>query len=143
MPVLLDTHALIWLVEGAALSDQALLRIVRAQQTRSLYVSPISAWEAGLAMLKPDLAKRPNLLGLSPDVWFRRSVRSLEAKTVPIGHKIALEAAKVPSILGFGDPGDCFLIATAHLHRLTLITRDARIKVLANHDPRYLQVLDC
>jgi PIN domain nuclease of toxin-antitoxin system len=45
--------------------------------------------------------------------------------------------------LGFGDPGDCFLIATAHLHRLTLITRDARIKVLANHDPRYLQVLDC
>lgn len=138
MPVLLDTHALIWLVEGAALSDQALLRIVRAQQTRSLYVSPISAWEAGLAMLKPDLAKRPNLLGLSPDVWFRRSVRSLEAKTVPIGHKIALEAAKVPSILGFGDPGDCFLIATAHLHRLTLITRDARIKVLANHDPRYL-----
>jgi PIN domain nuclease of toxin-antitoxin system len=143
VPVLLDTHALIWLVEGAALSDQALLRIVRAQQTRSLYVSPISAWEAGLAMLKPDLAKRPNLLGLSPDVWFRRSVRSLEAKTVPIGHKIALEAAKVPSILGFGDPGDCFLIATAHLHRLTLITRDARIKVLANHDPRYLQVLDC
>lgn len=143
MPVLLDTHALIWLVEGAALSDQALLRIVRAQQTRSLYVSPISAWEAGLAMLKPDLAKRPNLLGLSPDVWFRRSVRSLEARTVPIGHKIALEAAKVPSILGFGDPGDCFLIATAHLHRLTLITRDARIKVLANHDPRYLQVLDC
>lgn len=138
MPVLLDTHALIWLVEGAALSDQALLRIVRAQQTRSLYVSPISAWEAGLAMLKPDLAKRPNLLGLSPDVWFRRSVRSLEARTVPIGHKIALEAAKVPSILGFGDPGDCFLIATAHLHRLTLITRDARIKVLANHDPRYL-----
>jgi len=138
VPVLLDTHALIWLVEGAALSDQALLRIVRAQQTRSLYVSPISAWEAGLAMLKPDLAKRPNLLGLSPDVWFRRSVRSLEAKTVPIGHKIALEAAKVPSILGFGDPGDCFLIATAHLHRLTLITRDARIKVLANHDPRYL-----
>ena len=143
MPVLLDTHALIWLVEGAALSDQALLRIVRAQQTRSLYVSPISAWEAGLAMLKPDLAKRPNLLGLSPDVWFRRSVRSLEARTVPIGHKIALEAAKVPSILGFGDPGDCFLIATAHLHRLTLITRDARIKVLVNHDPRYLQVLDC
>jgi len=143
VPVLLDTHALIWLVEGAALSDQALLRIVRAQQTRSLYVSPISAWEAGLAMLKPDLAKRPNLLGLSPDVWFRRSVRSLEARTVPIGHKIALEAAKVPSILGFGDPGDCFLIATAHLHRLTLITRDARIKVLANHDPRYLQVLDC
>jgi PIN domain nuclease of toxin-antitoxin system len=143
VPVLLDTHALIWLVEGAALSDQALLRIVRAQQTRSLYVSPISAWEAGLAMLKPDLAKRPNLLGLSPDVWFRRSVRSLEAKTVPIGHKIALEAAKVPSILGFGDPGDCFLIATAHLHRLTLITRDARIKVLSNHDPRYLQVLDC
>jgi PIN domain nuclease of toxin-antitoxin system len=138
VPVLLDTHALIWLVEGAALSDQALLRIVRAQQTRSLYVSPISAWEAGLAMLKPDLAKRPNLLGLSPDVWFRRSVRSLEARTVPIGHKIALEAAKVPSILGFGDPGDCFLIATAHLHRLTLITRDARIKVLANHDPRYL-----
>jgi PIN domain nuclease of toxin-antitoxin system len=143
VPVLLDTHALIWLVEGAALSDQALLRIVRAQQTRSLYVSPISAWEAGLAMLKPDLAKRPNLLGLSPDVWFRRSVRSLEAKTVPIRHKIALEAAKVPSVLGFGDPGDCFLIATAHLHRLTLITRDARIKVLANHDPRYLQVLDC
>ncbi len=54
-----------------------------------------------------------------------------------------MEAARVPEIYGYGDPGDCFLIATARVHKLTLVTRDARILALAALQPEYLSALAC
>jgi PIN domain nuclease of toxin-antitoxin system len=56
---------------------------------------------------------------------------------------ISAEAADVAPLYGYGDPGDCFLIATARIHNLTLVTRDARIIELAANDPAYLSVLPC
>jgi len=50
---------------------------------------------------------------------------------------------RLPGICGYGDPGDCFLIATAHVENLTLVTRDARIIELANRRPDYLTVIPC
>ena len=143
MRVLLDTHCLIWLAEGAPLETKALLEIAKAQSNRELFVSPISAWEAGLAALNQPPSKRPNLLGLSSDLWWRQTVRNLRARSLPISHAIASEAAIVPSIYGYGDPGDCFLIATARVHDLTLITRDGPISDLSKRLHKYLRTLPC
>lgn len=143
MPVLLDTHTLIWLVASAPVRDEALIAISEAQNDRSLFVSAISAWEAGLAARKPNQLSRPNLLGLQPDIWFRKSIRTLGARVLPIGQEIAQEAATVPGMYGWGDPGDCFLIASAHLRNLTLITRDEKILALSKQNPSYLQALEC
>jgi PIN domain nuclease of toxin-antitoxin system len=141
--VLLDTHTLIWLVESAPLKNRALISIAEAQNARSLFVSAISAWETGLAAQKPNRLLRPNLLGLQPEIWFRRGVRSIGAKVIPIGQEIAQEAARVPFLYGWGDPGDCFLIATAHIRQLTLITRDERILATSKRNLGYLQTLEC
>jgi len=141
--VLLDTHCLIWLVEGAPLETRALFDIAKAQSTRELFVSPISAWEVGLAALKQPPTKRPNLLGLAPDLWWRRSTRKVGAHILPISNAIASEAAIVPSIYGYGDPGDCFLIATARVNDLTLITRDGPISGLSKRLPNYIRTLPC
>jgi PIN domain nuclease of toxin-antitoxin system len=47
--VLLDTHTLIWLLGNEPLEIRALLEIAEAQNARMLFVSMISAWEAGIA----------------------------------------------------------------------------------------------
>jgi PIN domain nuclease of toxin-antitoxin system len=56
---------------------------------------------------------------------------------------VAVEAAAVPAVYGSGDPGDCFLIATARIRKLALVTRDSRILELAARDPGYLSVIPC
>jgi PIN domain nuclease of toxin-antitoxin system len=139
--LLLDTNALIWLVADEPMHPTASQRIRTAQAAHALYVSPISAWEAGLAILKRK--NQPNLLGFSADVWFAFAIRGTEARVVPITETIALEVALVPAVYGSGDPGDCFLIATARVKKLSIVTRDSRILELARRQPGYLRVIDC
>jgi PIN domain nuclease of toxin-antitoxin system len=54
-----------------------------------------------------------------------------------------LEAARVPAIYRNADPGDCFIIATARVRNLTVVTRDARMRSLPDLNPGYLAVIAC
>jgi len=56
---------------------------------------------------------------------------------------ITFEAADVPTIYSRRDPGDCFLIATARLKRIPIITRDGAMCDLARDRPDYLSVIIC
>jgi PIN domain nuclease of toxin-antitoxin system len=138
--VLLDTHALYWLVSGEErLSDEALAAIGESQEAGTLFVSPITAWELALASRK---ASDPTNFGdVSPEAWFRAAMRATLAKLVPIGQRIALEAATVPVLKGHKDPGDCYLIATARVRKIPIITRDARMKEFTAD--QYLDVIVC
>jgi len=140
---LLDTNALIWLLAGEPMTVESLIAIADARQQGRLYVSPISAWEAALAVRKTNPVRRPDLSGLDAAGWFRAGRTALGARLIPIGQSIALEAARVPAHLGHKDPGDCFLLATAHLRRLPLVTRDAAIDRLATDNPDYVEVVVC
>jgi PIN domain nuclease of toxin-antitoxin system len=111
-----------------------------AEQAGTLYVSAITAWELGIALRTHR--NRPDL-GASPDVWFRQALRSTGAKHVPITAAIAAGAAAVPATYGRGDPGDCFLIATARLRNLALVTRDSRILRFAAAHPSDLAAVHC
>ncbi|PWE57368.1 hypothetical protein DEM27_06970 [Metarhizobium album] len=125
--VLLDTHALYWLVSGLeTLSENVLLAIGESQLARTLYLSPISAWELSLALKKPNNA--PQLGDPTVSKWFAQARRATEAKIVSINQRIALEAANVVDDTGHRDPGDCYLIATARVRNLTLLSRDKAIK---------------
>ena len=142
--LLLDTHALFWLVSGEdALTDDALVEIGLAQDAGALYVLPISAWELAVAAQKPRAAGRPHLGPDPADKWFREAVRVTGAKLAVIQQRIALEAAKVVIDTGHKDPGDCYLIATARVRRMPIITRDGAMHVIAGNDPAYLSVIAC
>ncbi|MBN8999476.1 MAG: type II toxin-antitoxin system VapC family toxin [Rhizobiales bacterium] len=137
---LLDTHTLYWLVTGAvALSDDALVQIGECQAAGRLYVSPISAWELALAVRKPLNA--PALGDDDVARWFRSAARATASKISPIGQSVAVEAARVVSTTGHKDPGDCFLIATARLRKLSIISRDRAMLELA--EPGYLDLIEC
>lgn len=142
--MLLDTHALYWLVSGdEALSEEALLAIGKSQETGTLLVSPISAWELSIATQKPRAATRPHLGDEPPGRWFRKAVRAASARVITIQQSIACEAAEVASTTGHKDPGDCFLIATARARRVPLVTRDAFILAMASDSPDYLTAIGC
>jgi PIN domain nuclease of toxin-antitoxin system len=64
-------------------------------------------------------------------------------KLANLTRRIALEAAQVPSIFGRGDPGDCSVIATAHVKRIPIVTRDHQMLRLAQTNPHYLTVIRC
>jgi PIN domain nuclease of toxin-antitoxin system len=142
--LLLDTHALYWMVSGEdTLTDQALAEIGLAQSAGNLYVSPMTAWELSVATQKPRQTGRPHLGNSPVDRWFREAIRATRAKIIPIHQKIALEAANAVLATGHKDPGDCFLIATARLKQIPIVTRDSVMRNIAAVDPEYLAVVVC
>lgn len=139
---LLDTHALYWLVTAAGtLSEEALIAIAEGQAAGTLYVSPITAWELTIASRKPAHKDPPNLGAGTPSKWFSAAVAATGAKIVPIKQRIACEAASVITDTGHKDPGDCYLIATARVRKVPIITRDAIMLGLAS--PNYLDIIVC
>ncbi|HET9639280.1 MAG TPA: type II toxin-antitoxin system VapC family toxin [Allosphingosinicella sp.] len=142
--ILLDSHALYWLVSGEVeLLDGALDAIGENQEAGTLFVSPITAWEISTAARKRRLAGRPHLGGDSPERWFREAVRATSARIVPIRQRISLAAARVVTETGHKDPGDCFLIASARVRGMPIVTRDQIMQSLAAERPGYLDVIVC
>ncbi|MCY1667982.1 type II toxin-antitoxin system VapC family toxin [Rhizobium sp. SL86] len=140
--VLLDTHALFWLVTSVErLSEEALLAITDARDAGGLLVSPITAWELSIASHKPAHRDPPNLGANTASRWFSQAIAATGATLVPIKQKIACEAASVVVDTGHKDPGDCYLIATARIRRVPIVTRDAMLQRLAS--PDYLSVVVC
>jgi PIN domain nuclease of toxin-antitoxin system len=141
--VLLDTHALLWLVNAVALSNEADKAIAAAQRDRALYVSPISGWEIAVAAKKALGPGRPDLGDQPAQLWFKAALKLTRAKLTQITQAIAFEAAEVPSVYGRRDPGDCFLIATARVKGIAIVTRDSAMLDLARDRPNYLSVIAC
>jgi PIN domain nuclease of toxin-antitoxin system len=139
--VLLDTNALIWFMANGRMKPAALEAIAAAQTAGGVFISPISAWEAGLALMKRH--GRPDLGGLDIALWFRNALKLPGARLVVPSQRIAIEAAKMPGVLGRGDPGDCFLIATARIKKVPIVTRDRHMQRLAARRPEYLDVIAC
>lgn len=113
--LLLDTHALVWLV----MDSPKLGSVARRRAARGAHVSAITFWE--LEMLAEGGRLR---LGMSiseaRDVVLRTNIAE-----VPIDGVVAMTAAR----LGMhGDPGDRFIVATALTHGATLMTADRKIK---------------
>ena len=73
--VLLDTHALLWLVNAEfALTAEALAAVATSQLDKTLYVSPVTGWELAVAAQKAPGPGRPDLGGQSPRAWLREAL---------------------------------------------------------------------
>jgi PIN domain nuclease of toxin-antitoxin system len=118
--LLLDTHVWIWTQEQPdAIGTKA--RSLLETTTDELCVSAVSSLEiarlvaAGMLELKGSL-----------DRWVRTAIDSLEARSIDVDHRIAIEAYKLPGRF-HKDPADRMLVATARINELTLVTADERI----------------
>ncbi len=131
--VLLDTHALWWLLGGEVNLGREALRLVQAAlRSDGLIVSAISFWE--IAML---IRRRKLSLDTSVSAW-RQQVLQLGIKEVAVTGDIGIVAVELSDFPA--DPADRIIAATASLGGATLLTADERILgwngILPRHDAR-------
>jgi PIN domain nuclease of toxin-antitoxin system len=121
---LLDTCALIWLVNGDGQLSPEAIRLC-ADPESQLFVSAVSAWEIAL-----KAAGRKLSLPLSPKAWWQRALDHHELEELPITSRTAIAAAALEPI--HNDPFDRVLIATAAEHGLRILTPDRLISRYRN-----------
>ena len=119
MKLLLDTHIWLWsALEPARLSKRVSRALV--DSTNELWLSPMSVWEALVLARKKRVALEP-----SPEQWVRRALDELPIHEAHLNHEVAIRSETIR--LRHTDPADRFLVATALVHELTLVTADRRL----------------
>lgn len=117
--MLLDTCALLWLVNAGDRLTQVVLERIDAAPVVS--ISVISGFEIGLKYRKGKLE-----LPLTPEEWLRIAVEHHELSVITLDLETCIKAAGLPPI--HNDPCDRFIIATAKLHHLPVVTADSKFR---------------
>jgi PIN domain nuclease of toxin-antitoxin system len=117
--LLLDTHIWIWsLMDPDRLPSKIRREILRSHT--ELWLSPISVWEAHLALEKRSIRTK-----LAPHEWLRNALAATPTQSAHLTHEVAIESRRMA--LDHQDPGDRFIAATALVYDLTLATVDERL----------------
>jgi PIN domain nuclease of toxin-antitoxin system len=130
MNLLLDTHIWIWSVlEPQRLSVRVARELTRPDN--QLWLSSVSVWELLLLHRKGRIDLEEEAV-----TWVRKTLDLLQLNEAPLTIDVAVEVSAVN--LPHDDPADRFLVASAKVFDLTLVTADKRlihapsISVLAN-----------
>jgi PIN domain nuclease of toxin-antitoxin system len=133
MNFLIDTC--IWL--RAALQPATLpveLRELLSRRGEEFGLAAISVWEVGrkhqLGKLKLHMALRD---------WLRGAL-SAHIHLLPLGEEVVSDAMALPAF-PTRDPADELIVATARVHKLTLLTTDTKLKAYAHARIRYFTPL--
>ncbi|HEX3366297.1 type II toxin-antitoxin system VapC family toxin [Phenylobacterium sp.] len=134
-PLLLDTCALIWTLNGDKLSNEAEAELKVAGGTDGhIVVSPISAWEIGQLVSKGRLT-----LAADPLAWFQEALD--DGMTLsPLPPSILVAASFLPDPR-LRDPADRIIAATARAYGYRLMTRDRPLLDFAANG--HLQAVAC
>jgi PIN domain nuclease of toxin-antitoxin system len=122
MGVLLDTHALIWWVEGDARIRPA-VRELLVQPGEGVHVSAASAWEIATKVRLGKLKLPVRLLHN-----FMEAIAVLGFLPLPISVQHGYAAGQLPG--AHRDPFDRMLAAQARAESLVLITTDPAFRAL-------------
>ena len=130
MRLLLDTHIWIWnYTAPEKLTSEVARELTNPENER--FLSPVSIWEIAVLLEKRRISLKQDF-----GDWFKKSVEDLVLLDAPFQWEVAHELRF--TLLGHRDPADRFLVATAKVYDLTLVTSDERLlnapglKVLAN-----------
>ena len=117
--MLLDTCALLWLVQGGGkLSGETLRELAEAP---FVYVSAISGFEVGMKYIKGKLH-----LPVVPSDWFKAVVEHHDLQVLSLDLDICIRSTQLPPV--HNDPCDRMIIASAQRHRLPVVTADPVFK---------------
>lgn len=134
-PVLLDTHAAIWVSNDDSLHANAEKAVMSAAAESKVHISPISAWEVATLV-----AKRRIALAMSVEAWFYRLISLEGAVLSEMPPGVLIASVSLPGSPP-NDPADRILAATAREYGLTLVTRDRRLLKYA--DEGHLRAVRC
>lgn len=117
--MLLDTFALLWLACGSKKLSRAARK--KIESASAVYVSAISGFEISIKRQKAKLG-----LPLPTIEWLSQVVEHHGLTLLPLDPETCIRAAELPPI--HEDPCDRFIIATARLHDLEVVTVDKRFE---------------
>jgi PIN domain nuclease of toxin-antitoxin system len=118
--LLLDTHALIWVVGGSERLGRRVSRLADdALAGVGLGVASISFWEIAMLVNRGRITVDPSV-----DQW-RLRVLGLGVQEIPLTGDIAIAAVGLADL--HGDPADRIIVATGIAIGATLVTADDRI----------------
>jgi PIN domain nuclease of toxin-antitoxin system len=130
MRLLLDTHIWVWSVSQPERISKRVAQELRGLENE-LWLSPVSIWELIILSQKGRVELAEGL-----ERFTTRALRALPLNEASITNEVAREAGRLR--LPHRDPADHFLVATAKVFDLTLVTADeqlmkvAGVAVLAN-----------
>lgn len=117
--LLLDTCGLLWLASGShSLSRAAKAAIAAAP---FVYVSPVTAWEISLEASKGRL-----VLPKPVREWFALAMQVYKLQYYPLSAEVLFLANELPR--HHHDPADRFILATAKIGGLVVVTGDKRFQ---------------
>lgn len=121
--IVLDTHALVWWVNGAGeLSRAAGSAIKRAQTGKEIIVSCISAWEIAMLVQRGRLT-----LAMEVSIWLSTVSQVPGLRFISVDNPIAIAAVNLPGEF-HQDPADRIIVATGRRLGAPVVTRDRRIR---------------
>ncbi|MDZ4257142.1 MAG: type II toxin-antitoxin system VapC family toxin [Gemmatimonadales bacterium] len=119
---LLDSHVWVWMLAGneRKMPPRTWRLLASAAESGALHVSDVSCWEVAL-----KAATGRYFLGLPVDEWIARATTAPGVLMLPLDRPTLLLGARLTAM--HGDPADRWLVATAKLRKLTLLTADRAI----------------
>jgi len=117
--MILDTCALLWLAAGERRLSRAALKQIN--EAPAVYISAVSGFEVALKVARGRLE-----LPHPPAEWFTKVIDHHGLSVLPIELNVCITAAQLPPV--HDDPCDRFIIATAKLNELAVITTDERFE---------------
>ncbi|HEX4159760.1 MAG TPA: type II toxin-antitoxin system VapC family toxin [Rhizomicrobium sp.] len=133
---LLDTCALIWIMENAELTSTAVEAMDAAfDRGDFVYASPITAWEIGLLAASGRFKSF-----LTPQKWLQQLLETPNVRLAELPPRVLLEASLLPGSPP-RDPADRIIAATAREFGFTVLTRD---RALLDYGTQgYLSAIAC
>ena len=120
--IVLDTHTLIWAVEGNGQLGASTSRLIEETvQTDRVAVSAITPWEIALLVERRRLR-----LGREVGEWIAEALSLPGVTLIPIEPAIAIDSVRLPGRF-HADPADRFIVATARHLKAPLLTADRKI----------------
>jgi PIN domain nuclease of toxin-antitoxin system len=121
-PVLLDTCAAVWLMNGDPMTADSRSAVIAAQHGNlGVYVSPMTAWETATLVAKNRLQ-----LVLSPEAWFDALLSLPGVRLAAMPPKVLIASAALPGMPP-KDPVDRIIAATGRAFGYSIITRDGEL----------------
>ena len=135
-PVLLDTCAAIWLMNGDRMSAQSRASVVAAQTANlGVYVSPMTAWEIAILVSKNKLQ-----LSLSPEAWFDALLGFTGVRLAALLPRVLIASAGLPGAAP-RDPVDRIIAATGRTFGYAIVTRNGDLSRYARAG--HIEAIEC
>lgn len=121
--VVLDTHVLIWLVNGdeKIIKSNFLPFINKAIKKNSIFIPAICLWEISMLVSKNRITLTENTID-----WIRNATSAPGISIYPLSPEVAFESTILPGDF-HGDPADRMIVATTRILDATLLTFDKQI----------------